>query len=70
MMVWSFIQAIVGSPCVVNIAVSSAKVKDVVLPDVGRSLVQMSYRTGNKTLPCGTLVSIFLKVVVSSLNFT
>jgi hypothetical protein len=36
---WSFIEVIVGSSCVANIAVSSAKVAVVVLSDVGRSLV-------------------------------
>jgi hypothetical protein len=39
MVAWSFIEAIAGSSCVVNIAVSSAKVAVVVLSDVGRLLV-------------------------------
>jgi hypothetical protein len=30
----------------------------------------MRYRTGPKTLPCGKPASVFLKVVISSLNFT
>jgi hypothetical protein len=39
MVAWSFMEAIAGSSCVAKIAVSSAKVAVVVLPDVGRSLV-------------------------------
>jgi hypothetical protein len=30
----------------------------------------MRYRTGPKALPCGTSASVFLKAVISSLNFT
>jgi hypothetical protein len=41
-----------------------------VLSDVGRSLVLTGYMTGPKTLPCGKPASVFLKVVISSLNFT
>jgi hypothetical protein len=39
MVAWSFIEAIAGSSCVANVAVSSAKVAVVVLSDIGRSLV-------------------------------
>jgi hypothetical protein len=47
-----FIEAIAGPLCVANIAVSSIQVAAVVLSNVGRSVVQMRYRTGPKTLPC------------------
>jgi hypothetical protein len=39
MVAQSFIEAIAGSSCVAKIVVSSAKIADVVLSDVGRSLV-------------------------------
>jgi hypothetical protein len=39
MVAWRFIEAIVGSPYLANIAVSSVKVKAVVLSEVGKSLV-------------------------------
>jgi hypothetical protein len=55
---------------VAKIAVSSAEVAVAVLSDVGRSLLYISYRMGSKTLPCGTPASVFLRVVISSLNFT
>jgi hypothetical protein len=55
---------------VAKIAASWAKVAIVVLSDVGRSLLYTRYRMRSKTLPCGTPVSVFLKVVISSLNIT
>jgi hypothetical protein len=62
MVAWKFIEA--------KIAVSSEKVAVVVLSDVERSLVYTIYRTGPKTLPCGTPASVFLKIVIPSMNFT
>jgi hypothetical protein len=69
MVAWSFIDTTTGSSCVAKIAVSSAKAA-VVLSDVRRSLVEIRYRTGPKTLTCGTPASVFLDVVILFLNFT
>jgi hypothetical protein len=54
---------------VAKIAVSSTKAA-VVFFGVGSSLVYIKYRVGPVTLPCGTPASVFLEVVISSLNFT
>jgi hypothetical protein len=49
----SFIDALSGPSCVSKTAVTPVKVA-VVLSDFGRLLVEIRYRTGPKTLPCGT----------------
>jgi hypothetical protein len=66
----SFIETITVSLCVAKTAVSLAKVAIVVLSDVGSSLVCIRRRIGPKTLPCCTPASVFLKVLIPSLNST
>jgi hypothetical protein len=70
MVAWSFTEAIPGTSFVAKIAVSSANIAVLVLSNVRSWLVSIRYRTGPKTLPCGTPASVSLKVVISSLNFT
>jgi hypothetical protein len=69
MVAWNFIEAITGSSCVSKTDVLSAKAAVVVLSNVGKSLVQIRYRTGSKIFPCGMPASVFFKVVILSLNF-
>ena len=46
--------AISGSEWAVRTAVSSAKVADTVSAAAGKSAVYRRYRSGPRTLPCGT----------------
>ena len=52
--VWKILDAISGSLCAANIAVSSAYVATVTSLLIGRSAAYKVYRTGPSTLPCGT----------------
>jgi hypothetical protein len=62
---WSRLEAIFGSLWEAKTAVSSAKVAAVVRLSVGKSAVYNRYRTGPRTLPCGTPDSIGMRDVCS-----
>ena len=66
---WRLTEAVVGSGCVVKMAVSSANVLSIVLLDVGRSAVYIVYNNGPRMLPWGTPESIGILDKVSLLNF-